>query len=56
MSSALYGLVQPSVCEAATWVLTLVNDQGLEPNQIRVSYRDGAMHGKSFTITNDKNG
>jgi hypothetical protein len=33
MSPALYGLAQPSV----TWVLTLVDNQGWEPNQIRLS-------------------
>jgi hypothetical protein len=32
-SPALYGLVQHS----ATWVLTLVNDKGLEPNWIQLS-------------------
>jgi hypothetical protein len=33
MSPALYGLAQHS----ATWVLTLVDDQGLEYNQIQLS-------------------
>jgi hypothetical protein len=55
MSPALYGLAQPSVRYAATWVLTLVDDQGLEPNRIQLSYLDGAMHRKPFTATNDKN-
>jgi hypothetical protein len=27
----------------------------LEPNRIRLSYLDGAMHRKPFTATNDKN-
>jgi hypothetical protein len=55
MSPTLYSLAQPSVCWAATWVFTLVDDQGLEPNRIRLSYLNGAMLRKPCTATNDKN-
>jgi hypothetical protein len=55
MSPGLDGLVQALVHYAATWVVTLVDDQGLEPNQIQLSYCKDAMYHKPYTVTNDKN-
>jgi hypothetical protein len=37
MSPALYSLAQPLMHYAVTWVLTLIDDQGLEPNWIQLS-------------------